>query len=88
MENDSDLSILKELNVLINCYKVKLKMQYYDKSPFDVKDKTVISIIINYANKFENYKYKIFLLSTLGVRGFDEAVPYLIEQYKFFNLEI
>lgn len=85
---ESDIKIFKELNNAISDYHIKLKIQYYDKSPFSEKDKKVIPIIIHYADKLENYKSKIFLLSTLGVLEFDEAVPYLINQYKVFSTNI
>ena len=84
----NDQNLLKELNKCISDYRIKIKLQYYDKSPFTEKDKAVIPIIIRYANQLKSYKHKIFILSVLGIPGFDEAVPYLVEQYRVFNLEI
>ena len=85
---DNDRIILKEMNKAIKGYRVKLKFQYYNESPFSEKDKAVIPIIIRYSDELKSYKNRLVILSALGVQGFDEAVPYLVEQYKIFNLEI
>lgn len=64
-----------------------MKFEYYDISPFDLKDRVVINEIIKYIQEMNNFTNKIYLVTSLGVKGFDEAVPYLIELYKqFINL--
>lgn len=88
LNTEHDAYIWKELNVEIKDYKVKLKPQYYDKSPFVTENKSVIPIIIKYAEKLDNLKSRAFLLSVLGVKGFDDAVPYLVQQYKFYSVHV
>lgn len=87
-QNKYDMEILKKLNKEIKKFKVKLKFEYYNKSPFNEKDNEVISIIINYVNMFENYRSKIFILSSLGVEGFYQAIPYIVSIYKSFVSDI
>ena len=84
----SDIKILKELNKKLNSFGVQLKLQYYNISPLSIAMKNIVPIIIEYADKMTSYRSKIFLLSVLGVQGFDEAIPYLVQQYRIFNLKI
>ena len=81
-----DNNLLKELNNELKKNDVKLKFWYYDISPFASCDKEIIPLILNYVNKLNSDKNKIFLLSVLGVKGFDDAVPAIVNEYEFFNL--
>ena len=86
-KNLCDNDMLKELNEeLKRRYGFKLKFWFYPSSPFSEKDREVIPLILNFAAKLHNVKNKIFLLSVLGVKGYDEAVPALVEEYKFILL--
>ena len=70
-----DRAVLKELNQKLKPEGVRLKFWYYDVSPFTEADKRVIPIILSHTDRLHSDKNKIFLLSALGVRGYDEAVP-------------
>ena len=86
IDNDEqhDNDILKELNQKLKQVGIKLKFWYYDGSPFTKEDKRVIPIILSHIERLYKDKNKIFLLSVLGVRGYDEAVPALVNEYKFY----
>ena len=84
-EDRQDRAVLKELNQKLKPEGVRLKFWYYDVSPFTEADKRVIPIILSHTDRLHSDKNKIFLLSALGVRGYDEAVPALVDEYKFYN---
>lgn len=57
-------------SVQFNCY------------TFKEKDKKVVPIIIQYIDYFEHENHRLAYISSLGVKGFDNATEYLIAQYK------
>lgn len=88
IEAQHDIEILRQLNQELKPKRIKLKFWYYDSSPFTKEDKSVIPIILRYVNKLHSDKNKIYLLSALGVQGYDEAVPVLVDEYKYYSNNI
>ena len=88
MNLDYNAKVWNDVDDEIKDYGVKLKPHYYDKSPFMTEYKSIIPIIIKYAERCNSPKDRMFLLSTLSVKGYDDAVPYLVDQYKHYISDI
>ena len=89
MKNKLCLSDKKLMKTLITELKGKgykffsYKKLIYQK-PFNESDFIVINSIVECVKKLEDDYLKFGLIYTLGVKGFDDAVPFLIDFYKEF----
>ena len=87
MQRKLFLSDKKMLNKLIRELKTKgyrftsHKKLIYEK-PFSSQDFVVIDSILNCVKSLEDDELKLGLLYTLGVQGFHDAVPFIVEFYK------
>lgn len=84
MNKNKDNGILKLLNKELKKYHVKLCFHYYDSCPFREKKTEIMKIILKYADLFESYHNRIFILSSLCDEHFKECVPYLVKTYHYF----
>ena len=84
MTGDKDKDILRLLNNDLKQYKIKLSFQYYDVCPFDENKLEIMGIILKYAELFESYYNKIYILSSLCDECFKGSIPYLVNIYQHF----
>lgn len=78
-----DIAILKDLAKAINKFgfHCSYKNLIYER-PFSKKDNYIIDLILEYAEKIENFNIKLGMLYSLGVPGFDDAIPYLCDLFE------
>lgn len=83
-----DIIVLKDLTKKINelGFHFHSYSDFIYKRPFEKKDHYVIDMILEYAEKIENFNTKIGVLYILGVPGFDDAVPYLCNLFEKYLL--
>ena len=84
MARNNDDNLLKLLNKELRKYKIKLKFRYYDVCPINENKLEAMEIILKYADQFESYYNKIFILTSLCDRCFKDSVPYLVKIYHYF----
>lgn len=85
---NKDVDLLKHLNKELRKYKVKLCFKYYPTCPFSDHQLEIMELIIKYADCFDSYHHRIFILSSLCDEHFKDSVPYLVKTYHYFLSEV